>query len=294
MADPKLTPADIKAVIRMEPKDVIAYFSKKGFKITWNWQEALDAVHARVFTVAKVTRIDILQAIQDALTKAMEQGQTYKQFADDITPILQQKGWWGKAVDQDTGEITPANRTNSAPAQLGSPRRLWTIYQTNMQSAFMAGRHKAMKEAADTHPYWQYVAVMDVRTRPAHRALDGRVYRHDDPFWDAFYPPNGWNCRCRVRPVSSRSMEREQLAARSSASEPIRKSTVEIGSGPDMRRARISSFKSVDPGTGKAIIIKTDAGFNYNPGEAAWNPEAGRWKGKLKAVAKKELGNGSD
>jgi hypothetical protein len=33
--------------------------------------------------------------------------------------------------------------------------------------------------------------------------LDGTaVYRRDDPVWDLFYPPWGWNCRCVVIPLS--------------------------------------------------------------------------------------------
>ena len=44
---------------------------------------------------------------------------------------------------------------------------------------------------------------MDERTRDEHAALNGCVYPVDDPFWDAYYPPNDWNCRCDAEPTDS-------------------------------------------------------------------------------------------
>lgn len=34
--------------------------------------------------------------------------------------------------------------------------------------------------------------------RPEHAALDRVTLPIDDPFWQEYYPPNGWNCRCTV------------------------------------------------------------------------------------------------
>lgn len=47
-------------------------------------------------------------------------------------------------------------------------------------------------------PLLRYVTVGDDRVRPAHRLLEGVVRPVDDPFWNIYYPPNGWNCRCIV------------------------------------------------------------------------------------------------
>lgn len=44
-----------------------------------------------------------------------------------------------------------------------------------------------------------YQAVLDDRTRPEHAELHGATYPVDHVFWDSYYPPNGWNCRCTVR-----------------------------------------------------------------------------------------------
>ncbi|MBN0210460.1 minor capsid protein, partial [Pseudomonas aeruginosa] len=108
-----------------------------------------------------------------------------------LRPTLEAKGWWGR-------QVVVAPDGGAEVAQLGSPRRLDTIYQTNMQSAYMAGRYAAAYEARETHPYWMYVAVMDGVTRPSHAALHGKVFRWDDPIWQHITPPNGYNCRCRI------------------------------------------------------------------------------------------------
>lgn len=44
--------------------------------------------------------------------------------------------------------------------------------------------------------------------RPHHLALDGKIFRADDPFWMQAAPPNGWGCQCSVEGVSEREMKR--------------------------------------------------------------------------------------
>jgi len=169
---------DLSYAIGLTPEQAIKYFEAKGYKITWNWYEMWQDAHAKAFTVAKVSRLDLLQDIRKAVDSAIADGTTFDKFKDDLTPPLKAKGWWGK--DPITG------------AQLGSPHRLETIYRTNLQTAYMAGRYKDFKENTDDRPYWQYIAVMDVRTRPAHAALNGKVFRHDDVFWKTHFPPLPW------------------------------------------------------------------------------------------------------
>jgi SPP1 gp7 family putative phage head morphogenesis protein len=47
----------------------------------------------------------------------------------------------------------------------------------------------------------QFDAVNDARARPSHLALDGKIAPMDDAFWDVYFPPLDWNCRCTVRRV---------------------------------------------------------------------------------------------
>ncbi len=66
-------------------------------------------------------------------------------------------------------------------------------------------------DAAGDKPYWQYVAVMDSRTRPSHASMNGKVLLYDHPWWSQNYPPNGFSCRCTVIALSRVEMERDDL-----------------------------------------------------------------------------------
>jgi SPP1 gp7 family putative phage head morphogenesis protein len=44
----------------------------------------------------------------------------------------------------------------------------------------------------------EYQTAGDERVRASHAVLDNITKKITDPFWDTYYPPNGWNCRCDV------------------------------------------------------------------------------------------------
>lgn len=248
-------PIDLSAVFGLPPEKAIEYFQAKGYVLTWSWQDLWQEAQATAFTVAKVMRADILVDIRTALDVALKNGTTFRDFENKLTPILQDKGWWGKTehVNTGTGEVTTA--------QLGSPRRLKTIYQTNLQTAYMAGRYKQMMESSDSHPYWQYVAVLDGRTRPTHRAMNGRVFRYDDGLWGSMYPPNGFNCRCRVRAMTAASVEREGFTAESSDGRLVdQEIKLQDGSTAQVKALKIK----VD---GQDKLFHPDAGWSYNPAQ---------------------------
>ena len=255
--------AYLHALFGKEPEAAVRYLESKGLRITWNWGEMLDEAHARAFTVAKAARLDIVQDIRRAVIDAANNGKTLKQFSGELTPLLQAKGWWGKQVIVD-------GQGNAEVVQLGSPRRLKTIYQTNLQSAYMAGRMQAQM-AADAFPYLQYVAVLDGRTRPSHRDLDGKVFRKDDPIWQSIYPPNGYNCRCRTRALTERQMSREGFTVQSSDGMIV---TRDAEAGHDKRSGEIFTTKQtgvrIIGRDGKPTTMWVDPGFNSSPLAGHW------------------------
>ncbi len=272
---------DLAYCMTLPPRQAIAYLESKGFAITWDWEELWQDAQAQAFTVAKVTRLDILQDIRDAVHQAMAEGKTFAWFAKELTPVLQAKGWWGRQehVDEKTGEVNQV--------QLGSKWRLKTIYRTNLQTAYMAGRFQAQLANVDDRPYWRYVAILDGLTRPSHRAMNGKVFRHDDPFWGSFYPPNGWGCRCRVVALSGDNLARDGIQVDSSDGKLGHAMRMVSQATGEMRE--VATYRSVDPVTGKAVTVSPDVGWSYNPGAAAWQPDTKRYTGDLAALARKEL-----
>lgn len=151
-------------------------------------------------------KIDLLQDIKQSLEDALEKGVPFQQWQKNIRPILQQKGWWGKKT------MTNPHTGLPEEVQLGSPRRLSIIYDTNVRMAYAAGHWEALEENKKAAPYLRYVCVMDGKTREEHRRWHNTVLPIDDPFWETHYPPNGWRCRCSVIALSKYDLEKQGLS----------------------------------------------------------------------------------
>lgn len=229
----------------LPPEEAIEFFRSKGLATGFAWEDVWQEEHAKAFTVAKAMQREVLEDIRAALDKALSEGTTLQQFREELTPLLQARGWWGRQdmTDPLTGEIREV--------QLGSPRRLRTIFDVNMRSAYQAGRWQRIERVKAAMPYLRYVATMDSRTRPQHRAWHGVVLPADDPWWDTHYPPCGWRCRCTVTQMSARTLARRGFA---------------VTENPP----RFPMRPYANRRTGEATTVETgiDPGFNFNVGKA--------------------------
>lgn len=139
----------------------------------------------KAFSVSGMASLDALKDIRDSLADAIKKGMTLSEWKKDVSTILKH---WG--IDGWRAE---------------------TIYRTNLQTAYQVGRYEQMTDpdVLEMRPYWRYVAVMDAATRPEHAVMHGKVFPADDPIWDIWYPPNGFNCRCTVQTLSEAELKRE-------------------------------------------------------------------------------------
>lgn len=283
MPDPVVTPAELAALLNQPPEAAVEFFRAKGLELTWNWHDQWRDAHSRAFTVAKLARMDILVDIQDAVQRALDTGEPEAEFKRRMGALLQQKGWWGK-------KIVVGADGQAEVVQGGSPRRLSTIFRTNLQSAYMAGRWKQFAAEASEAPYVQYIAVMDGRTRPSHSRFNGKVFRIDDPVWKIIAPPNGFNCRCRIRNLSAAELARRGLKVETDA----RIEYLQHDPLVDARSGRWDGDTAIQRGIsvphpqypGRRQTLWADRGWDYNPGEGG---AMGDWVARKLAAARPSL-----
>ncbi|MGD0564535.1 MAG: phage minor head protein [Roseiarcus sp.] len=189
------------------PAEVQRYFDAKGIKPSFDWRDLSFDEHAHAFTVAKSAGYDILGDVKGALSRAIHDRQDFAEFAKGLEPILKAKGWWGKSreVDPLTGE--------ERIVQLGSPARLKTIYWANVNTAYAAGEWERIERTKRVLPYLQYLHTLSAHPREQHLAWVGTTLPVDHPWWRTHYPPNGWQCKCRVRQLSDDEAQREGYVA---------------------------------------------------------------------------------
>lgn len=243
MADPSIAEG-----IALPPKEAIAFFRQKTNQTTQRWSDVWNEAHSRAFSVAGAASEALVADFRAEVARALEQGISLAEFRKGFDAIVAKHGW------VHTG--TPAWR-----AQI--------IYETNLSTAYSAGRYAQMTDpdVLEAYPYWRYQHNAAVHPRLQHVAWNGITLRADDPWWNTHYPPNGWRCHCSAAPVSERGL------ARMGKPGPDRAPSV------DLRPVRIrqgEGFRTVEVPHG------IDPGFGYNPG-AAWKGRVQR--GELRADA---------
>lgn len=236
----------------MEPKRALAFFRAKtvGTRFSFNWQDVWQEEHAAAFVAARAMRTDVLQILHRTLERAMAEGWTVERYVNEARPRLKEAGWWGEGLVMDP--VTGERET----ARLGTPRRLRTIFRTNVNMALAAGQWETIEETKEAFPYLEYADTGDERVRDSHRALDGIVLPVDHPFWDTNYPPNDWGCRCDVIQRSEASLQRRGLKVTSDR---------QIGTIQKNGKRR---FRNARTGEVSDVAAGTSPGFSYNVGKS--------------------------
>jgi len=95
-----------------------------------------------------------------------------------------------KPLAQFTREVQAIHKTYNE-------QYLEAEYQFATQSAQMAAHWSDFEKESDRYDL-QYRTAGDNKVRNSHRVLAFITLPFDNPFWDKYYPLNGWRCRCFV------------------------------------------------------------------------------------------------
>ena len=240
---------------------VIDYLQRKNLQPEFHWQDVWEQEHAHAFTVAKAMDLDLLEDIRGELIAAEKSGMGFKAFKDNLKPKLIERGWWGRQTQTDplTGELKTV--------QLGSNRRLKTIYRANMRSARAAGQWERAQRTKKTRPYFIYLLGASEHHREHHVAIAGVILPVDHAFWDTHFPPNGWNCKCRVRQITQRQAERMGYDASKAAP-----------------KIQYVEFENKRTGEMSQRPVDIDAGWATNAGKARANTLIQHLTGRISAA----------
>lgn len=219
-------------------QESIDFFRDKLNVPTATWTDLKEGQHARGFTIAGAIQSELLADFREAVDRVVTGGATLQEFRKDFDSLVAKYGW-------------------SYNGSRGWRSRV--IYETNLRTAYQAGRYKQLTdpELLAARPFWRYVhSDLVAHPRPQHLAWNGLVLRHDDPWLMTHYPPNGWGCRCTMKAESARALKKLGKDGPDQAP-PIELEQRTIGArGPNPQVVMVP--KGIDPG------------WAYNVGEAAW------------------------
>lgn len=257
MADP------VPDAFLQAPPEVIRYFDSRPSRPTFDWRDIAPREHAFAFTVAKTAGYDVLDDIRASVRQAVVDRVPFETFQDQLEPLLRERGWWGRRVSVDPASGTPQ------VVQLGSPRRLRTIYWANTRSAYAAGEWERIQRTRRFLPFLLYTLSTAERRRPEHAAKVGTVLPADHPWWNVWFPPNGWGCECGTRQIGRREAERLGY---------------DPGNPPDAPPVPTRAWLNKRTGQIEQVPVGIDPGWATNPGRARAQNLAAFTSGRLDAM----------
>lgn len=139
------------------------------------WSDLEPKLRYRAFTVAALSQADGIEKIRQSLLSSIEEGKDYSEFWKEASVI------------------------EAAGLGQSSPWYWETVYRTNIQTAYNAGRSMEIMKAQPE--YLEMVGVDDERQTDICRSVTGTILPASHPFWKKYWPPLHFGCRTTVRSV---------------------------------------------------------------------------------------------
>ena len=190
-------------------------FREKGFNVSQLATTEGQALIAETFEVLRnAISSAITQEVPEILTYALENNA----FVFSGFKTFHALREVGLSLTNPDGSIKPFERFLNDVQTINNRYNhnyLRAEYNQAVAASQMAVRwHEFEKNGNDY--YLQYRTAADSHVREEHAILHNTTLPIDDPFWNSFLPPNGWNCRCTAVQVrkSKYPMSDPELAMR--------------------------------------------------------------------------------
>lgn len=211
----------IKSIPELNKKKILGIDKKKKFDdkniFEVNWtdtdKELLRNFTVEAFTVAAINSYELQEKLKSLAIDLMNKGE------------LGNKELWQDEAYNIILQYIPEDET------VPPPNYLHSNLQTAINSAYHGSRYVRLQELQDVYTHYQYKTQADSAVRDEHAVLHNRIWRSNDPIWQEIYPPNGWNCRCYINPmtieeVSTSGIEPEQIIDSQSRTEILNQAKV--------------------------------------------------------------------
>ncbi len=180
-------------------KEAVEWFRKRVPMFKGEFEELSTEEKDRAFTVARVTQLEVIADVWEALESAIAKGTTFDDFRRAVGGKLTRA--WGDE----------------------RPWHLETVYRTNVQMAYARGREEQMTDpdVLSMRPYWRFVALLDQATTPICRPLHGVVMEATNPWWRTHSPPLHYNCRSTKQSLTPEMAQSYGIRTKPKSSPPL-------------------------------------------------------------------------
>lgn len=154
----------------------VDYLSAKDLMTPRAYAALRDGYRNAGFSIAGQTEVDLLEVAKRSVAGSLRRGYDSVRAGKSLNDALKRAGY--------------------------DPLEPWharLVAQMNYATAYGAGSWEQLHAPGmrGIIPAFRYVTMRDNRVRPEHARMEGKVFARNHPFWDTWWPPNGYNCRDR-------------------------------------------------------------------------------------------------
>lgn len=168
---------------------ISAALKKKKYLEIISSAEVLKWLKEKKINITGVLSDKVLAKVKQILLNAIKTGETLDETILKTQSVFED--YLGSKIIEEAGELL-------------NPWRIETIIRTNLTEAYNMGRLKEMQEPGviELISAIRYSAILDDRTTSVCKCLNGKYFNPRDPDIKVFSPPNHFNCRSILVPVT--------------------------------------------------------------------------------------------